>query len=436
MRARVRTIFSALSSSSSHKGIISLFDQGASSLTNFLTGVIIGRNCLQEEFGLYMLCYSTILLVADIQMSLISSPYMVFSQRLSGRHLARYTGSIFVHQLVLSAFLIVLLIIGALLFEWFPFFAGMSESDSYISVLRTLAVTITFILFRDYIRKVCFALFHMFSALLIDVSSGILQLAGLFILARMGLLSAAKAFAVIGAACAATSLLWFYVNRSLFSVNFRQSLVDFKKNWIFSRWVFLSGILWALGMTLYPWVLTLFHGTAANGVWGACFAIAALGNPLTLGIQNYLGPKVVQAYSRGGLRNLWRFVLKASFFFCLIMLPFCLVLFFFGETLLTLIYGSKYAGNGTVVAVLSFNILFLAATYATSRAFLAMERSDLFFVGNIVPLLVMVTVGLLLVKHYGPLGVALALLIGSGVTSMVMFLLFANVLRKAEEKGG
>lgn len=434
MRNRIQTIFKRLSSNSSRKGIISLFDQAAASLTNFLTGVIIGRNCLQEEFGLYMLCYSTILLVADIQMSLISSPYMVFSQRLSGPKLARYTGSIFVHQMILSICLIFLLIAGALLFNWLPALAATTDAGSYASVLWTLAVTITFILLRDYIRKVCFALFHMYNALLIDVSSGILQLAGLFILARMGLLSASSSFAVIGAACALTSVIWLYAKRQTFTVSRSQALLDFKKNWEFSKWVFLSGVLWALGMTLYPWFLTIFHGTAANGVWGACFAIAALGNPLKLGIQNYLGPKVVQEHTRGGLTALWKFVIKSTTLFCLAVSPFCLLLIFFGEQLLVLIYGEQYAGNGMVISLLSLNLLALAATYAISRAFLAIERSDLFFIANFVPLFIMLTIGLLLVKNYGPLGVAEALLIGSAVTSIVMFMLFAKVLREARKK--
>ncbi len=432
--ALIKLKFNSLNSSSSRKGLYSLADQAASSITNFLTGVIIGRTCLQEEFGLYMLCYSTILLVADIQMSLISSPYMVFSQRLTGNQLARYTGSILVHQMIMSGFLIFLLIGGGLFASYSPFFASLNDTASYISVLFTLAITITFILLRDYIRKVCFALFQMKSALLLDISSGMIQLSGLLILSQTQMLSAGSSFAIIGISCAITAAAWFFLNRKLFIIDLNQALLDFKKNWNLSKWVFLSGLLWACGMTLYPWVLTLFHGTAANGVWGACFAIAALTNPLILGIQNYLGPKVVQVYTEKGLVEVWTFCIRSSILFCCTILPFSLILFFFGDQLLVLIYGEPYKGNGLVVSILSLNLLALAAGFSVSRALLAIERSDLFFAANFVPLSIMLTAGLFLVKTYGPLGVASALLTGSIITSIVMFTLFSRVLKTSEKE--
>ena len=59
-----------------------LADQGVSSATNFLTGVIIARACSKEELGLYMLGFSLVLFVTDLQTSLISTPYMVYAPRL------------------------------------------------------------------------------------------------------------------------------------------------------------------------------------------------------------------------------------------------------------------------------------------------------------------------------------------------------------------
>ena len=46
-----------------HKGWFSLVNQGVVSATNFLTGVLIGRFCTKEEFGLFVLGFSIVLLV-------------------------------------------------------------------------------------------------------------------------------------------------------------------------------------------------------------------------------------------------------------------------------------------------------------------------------------------------------------------------------------
>ena len=76
-----------------HQGAVSLADQAVASATNFLTGVIIARACTKEELGLYMLGFSLISLMTDLQTSLITTPYMVYAPRLKGRAHALYTGS-------------------------------------------------------------------------------------------------------------------------------------------------------------------------------------------------------------------------------------------------------------------------------------------------------------------------------------------------------
>ena len=40
------------------KSLLSLVDQGVVSIANFATGVIIGRSCSEEQFGLYMLAFT------------------------------------------------------------------------------------------------------------------------------------------------------------------------------------------------------------------------------------------------------------------------------------------------------------------------------------------------------------------------------------------
>ena len=81
------------SNTTARQGSLSLLDQGVASATNFLTGVIIARGCSKEELGLYMLGFSLILLMTDLQTSLIATPYMVYAPRLKGEAHASYTAA-------------------------------------------------------------------------------------------------------------------------------------------------------------------------------------------------------------------------------------------------------------------------------------------------------------------------------------------------------
>ncbi|MDH3346932.1 MAG: hypothetical protein OEM02_02350 [Desulfobulbaceae bacterium] len=420
MRHPVSGIFANIIS---RKGIISLSDQVVASATNFLTGAIIGRVCVKEEFGYYMLGFSLVLFLIDLQTSLISAPYMVYSQRYSGREYAVYSGSTFIHQLVLICCSVVILGVATAVYS------GFTDDLGLPPVLWTLVLVVSFILLRDYIRKVCFASLMMRSAFVVDCCVSLFQITLLLLLADTNLLSATRAYLAIGAACATASLGWLYFNRKLFHFSLERIKEDFLRNWSFGKWVFASGLLWALSLNLYPWLLVYFHGPGSAAVWGACFGIAAIGNPLLLGVQNFLGPKIIRAHTTGGKELLGRFVISSSILFSLIIMPFCLVLLLFGDQLAVFVYGAKYSGNGLVISVLALNLLVSAATFTLSRAFYAVERADLFFTANFVPVIILLCFGIFLVKVLGPLGVACGILLSSVAISVVLAILYYKVLR-------
>ena len=95
----------------------------------------------------------------------------------------------------------------------------------------------------------------------------------------------------------------------------------------------------------------------------------------------------------------------------------CVVMFFWGGRFVALLYGHQYAGNGLIVTILVLNLLVTAAAFPFTRALFAIERADVDFLGNFVALFIMVTLGLWLVRAFGPLGAALGLLGAGLVTS-------------------
>lgn len=416
MKLSVTGILAAL-----RKSIITLADQTVASATNFLTGVIIGRACAKEEFGLYMLGFSIVLFVVNLQTFLISTPYMIYSPRLKGSAHVRYTGSTLIHQFGMSFMAVVALALGGVVLS-----LGIGP-QSLTPVVWVLVVVITFILLREYARQVCFANLRFKTVLILDSCVAVVQVGSLLLLSYLGLLSASMAYWVVGLACGLAGTGWLIRMRNTFTLQLTRAISDFGRNWSFGKWVFASGLLWALSMNLYPWILTAFHGTASTGVLAACFGVAAIGNPILLGVQNFLGPKIAHVYAEGGAIILRRFVFKASAVFSLIIAPFCVALLLFGGSLVLILYGDKYAGNGLVVSILALNLLISAMRFPFSRALFAMERADVDFYVNFIALFVLFTLGLWLVKAFGPLGVACSLLAGNtallGVKCVIFYIL-------------
>ena len=405
------------------KSALAIGGQGMVSCANFLTGMIVGRLCGKEELGLYSLGFSLVVFVSELQMSLISTPYMVYSPRLKGDKHAEYTGSSLIHQLAFTVVVMTVFVLAAIIIA-----SGRGPAD-LAPVIAAIAAMIGFIILREFVRRICFSALQMRMAFIFDGVISALQLSGLFLLYYLGLLSARNAYLAIGAACGLIALAWIAWYRRVFIFRLSSAIVHLKQNWAFSKWVVASGLLWSVSTNFYPWLLAYLRGTADAGVFAACLGIAAFGNMVLMGAQNFLGPKIANIYAEAGLSRMRWFVIRASAAFLIPMLPFCVVLWLFGDPIVVLVYGPKFAGNGVIVSVLALNMLALAISFSFSRALFAIERADVDFAMNFVALLVLLTAGIWLVRAHGPLGAALGLLTANVVASSVRGVVFFFLAR-------
>jgi O-antigen/teichoic acid export membrane protein len=240
-------------------------------------------------------------------------------------------------------------------------------------------------------------------------------------------LTVSRAFWVVGTVCAIAVVGWLWSDRDFFEPQISQSIADFKKNWLIGKWVFASGLVWAISMNLYPWILAAFHGVASTGLWAASLGVVSIGSPVVMGIQNLIGPKVAHVYAENGHSALRRFVFKVTELVAVPISLFCLILFIWGNRLIALLYGRQYLGNSLTIAILALNVLVTALAFSFSRALFAVDRADLDFLVNFTALFVMLTLGLWLVRAFGPLGAAFGLLGANFATSAVRVVLFLRL---------
>jgi O-antigen/teichoic acid export membrane protein len=412
-----------------HQSMISLADQAVASATNFATGIILARGSSKEELGLYMLGFSLIVLFGDLQMSLIATPFMIYAPRLKARAHALYTGSSLIHQLALSLFTVLVLICGALAEKMGAGPRGLGP------VLWALSAVSTLIMLREFARRVAFARLKVMNAFFLDCFVAVSQISGLLVLFRFHALSASRAYWVAGLACGVAATVWIWTDRGSCEPRIREALADFNKNWLLGKWVFASGLVWAVAMNLYPWFLAHLHGTASAGVWAACLGVVSVGNPALVGLQNLIGPKVAHSQAANGPVALRRLVVKITAAIALPVTVLCLILIIWGGRLIALLYGRQYAGNNWVVAILAVNLLVSAVSFPYARALFAIDRADLDFLFNFAALFMMVALGFWLVRAYGPVGAATGLLCGNFVTTVLKAGAFLRLPVRISEDG-
>ena len=158
-----------------------------------------------------MLGFSLILLMTDFQTSLITTPYMVYAPRLKGRAHALYTGSTLIHQLAFCLITMLGVACGA-----FAVTNGIGPRGLG-PVLWALVVVIALIMLREHARRVSFARLKLMTAFLFDTFIAVGQIGGLLLLARFHLLSASRAYWVIGSVCGIAVLGWLWSDRGVLS---------------------------------------------------------------------------------------------------------------------------------------------------------------------------------------------------------------------------
>ncbi|MFP4501125.1 MAG: lipopolysaccharide biosynthesis protein [Candidatus Hydrogenedentota bacterium] len=411
--------------SAAGKAFITLADQGVVSATNFLTAVLVGRFAGTEELGLYYLGFQGILIFAqNTQMSLVSAAYIVYGPRLSGEDFRQYTGSTLLHYAALAVIAALGLLVAGLGLRATGVPQDMAGLDK---VLLVMAGAVIFFLLREYARQVCFARLNAHAALVLDGFVLVAQVCGLMALGGLGVLTADRAYMVVGLACGAGGLTWLAARRQIFSPHMGRAWPDFRKNWRYSRWVFAMNLAFLGSMQIYPWLLVSFHGKEANGILGACATVIFLSNPFIIGMSNFLGPKCVHALTERGAPGLQQVVRTATAFFAVTMGGFCVIMLAGGGVALHLLFGdAELAAYGHVVSIWAVGQLAWALRAPAEYGLNAIERPDVGFKALLLMLLITVTAGVWLTWRYQAAGVAVGIAAGQTAACVYSRTVFAR----------
>jgi O-antigen/teichoic acid export membrane protein len=404
--------------------IIALFDQGIVSVATYLTGVLVSR-ASPEGFGFYTLVFTLWVFGGEAHNSLVSTPQMLRLPHLHDDARRRFNGSLLLHQFALSGALVGALLCASAVLYAMSHATGQASLANHGLVTLLAAISLGPIALRNFARNSCFAVRDATSALTLDLGVSVVQLGGVAMLWAHGSLHRWwLAVLIVAAANLFSSLLWLAMSRRNFAPQLREAFADLRRNWRVSRYIFISSMLWVGGMYLYPWLIAHYAGAAAVGVWGACFALANLGNPLVMGIQNVMGPAIAHAHADRDAAGFRAYVWRSSLIFIAIVLPACVVMAILAERLLVLLNGGVYAGNGRVTAILAFTMFLQGVSFPTSRGLFSLGRAGLDMAANIGPLVVLAVLGAWLVGSYGVLGAAISLIVAQFVGSATRVVAF------------
>jgi O-antigen/teichoic acid export membrane protein len=214
----------------------------------------------------------------------------------------------------------------------------------------------------------------------------------------------------------------------MFIPSVKKSWFEFKHRWAFIKWLVASNFLWTVAHGVYPWFIAAFCGVEANGIWAVSVSVATLGMPVRVGLQNLMGPRIMQVFTNSGALEMRTVVFKSALLLAFSILIFCIPLLVFGNEVVILLYGEKYSGNGLIVSLMALNLVVSSLIFPFSRGLFAMERADVEFKINIV-LMVMFALSGFLVRSFGLPGAAFGLVASNSLSVLLRGIAFNRIAR-------
>jgi O-antigen/teichoic acid export membrane protein len=411
--------------------MLALADQAVVSGTSLLSTVLVGRGTAPRELGIYTIGLSVVGSLLAVQDALILLPYTIQRHHPS-RSQAEHAGISLLQSGVFAAAAASALALTS---------AGMLAlgADAKLTgLVCALVLTVPFVMAREFGRSYAFARLQVAYALILDAVTAALQLGLLEWLHRTGRMSAVGACAVLGGACALTSLVWLYRARSNFVIRADQVRQATAESWGLGKWLCAGQVTVSIQGYASYWLLPLLIGMAETGVYAACTSIASLANPLLTAFRNTLTPRAVLAFNEGGGANLRRQASRDALMLTGAMSLFCVAILLGGDTLMRVVYqGPEYGGHGHVVTVLAVAMMVTAAGAPASNALASMERPQAIVLATSVGTVITVAAVWMLAVEWGLLGAAYGFLAGNAAGAAARWAAFLAVLARLdpEESG-
>ncbi len=389
------------------EGIVVLFDQGCSSITTFLIGVLVARACTKSEYALYVLGFTVLVIVQLVQRSIVSTPFTVYSPQMNNARRASYFGSKLIHQLTLSTVTISGLVATAVLLQ-------VIGLNSHITgMLLALSVASFGLLARDFMRYVFLARLQIWSNLLMSLVANFATLIGLYWVYSSGHLSATVAYVVLGSCSALPALLAILSRRDEIVFQKNQVVRDLKMDWCFGRWLLISVVANNFGSHSMPWLLLLFYGRENVAIMGILIAITGLVRPIIAGFDSYLVPKLANRLKHGSLQSVVKAGAAAFAAMAGTMLVYVLSMALWGDKIVGIVYTDRYQGHATPLAIVAVAVALLGMNVPLRALLKVIGHPEAECLGSVCGSIVKILLGLCLIPWFGVLGAGIALGIGN-----------------------
>jgi len=416
------------------KGGWAVLDQGIFAGSNFAINILLARWLDGKAYGSFSLAYSIFLLISSFHMAVVTDPLMIFGAgkyRFEQKHY--WPLVIVIHFAVMGMLSICMLICGYVFF---------SMNQLIFRIILALALSNPAILLLLVIRRIFFTLLRPELAALSGAIYTLIVLLFFYFLKSIERITFANVFYLMGISSVICSLV--FLNKTGLKIkcfdsklmnkleyNSRDAVNELlgylnmaRDHWNYGKWAFGTSILiWLSGTQIYTVVAPVNIGLEAVA---GLRALLNLVFPILQGmtaISSLSIPILSDAYKRNRLVFVRLIIVFASIFSIISILNF-IILFFWGDYLLTFLYNNKYMDYKYLLPLIGFIPLVSSIGLLLSNALKSIEKPNLVLFGYFGAVIFTFVIGIPLGLSFGLVG----LLVGLISTHLILGIIFLSLL--------
>ena len=402
-------------------------DQALFAGSNLLVNVLLARWLPGKEYGAFVTAYTVLLLVQIAHAALLIEPMLIFGAD-------KHRGSFSHYFDVLRTYHWKLMLAAG---------GGLAVTAMAIAVfvdtlvgeaLAGLAVTSPFILLSWLARRGCLAASKPHLAAFGSAINVFVVLAGLLLLSRLHLLNVLSAQLLLGVAAIATTACLLRPLRRLTATPLSEAARStvWSDHWGYARWSSATGVLTWFYSFIYYLVLPKWYGLAASGTLKALLNLVLPILHSDGALVTLLLPQFVRSRRVPGRFS--RIVSTAAVGFSIEAACYWLVLVFFGQRLVSLLYGGTFQFDHSALIMIGAIPPLSSLVNILGNALRAREEPERVFWATIAAVVVAGTFGVAAVARAGINGAIVGMVSSSAVQAVVMLWLLSRDPSKASER--
>jgi O-antigen/teichoic acid export membrane protein len=353
-----------------------------------------------------------------MQMALISFPMMSLGPKTPPADRRLYWGAVIVQELFFALACTGLIFVGLHLVAILTHQPGLKRL-TYPLCLATVAY-----LLQDFVRRYLFTTRQSRRAFLNDAVSCLPQLPLIYFFLHLRLIGISGVLSIF----AATSLVGvglgvYWLEPVGFAL--REIRATATRHWKFSRWIAPSTLLSWMSTNFIALLAPVYYGPAAAGALRASQNIVAATNIWILGLDNVMPVEAAHRFHQGGIAALAQYLRSMAIRWGGFTAAFALVIGIVPHFWLRLLYGSQFAGYGSVLRMYCLLYLLVFIGGPIRAGLQALEYTAPFVSAQLCATAFALAIGIPLTRSFGLNGVMIGMIgtisIHHGTLALALF---------------